>query len=156
MKESDETLRRTRRFEMRHVPRRPTGWCARKMCPTPLPHHILAAPAKGYDSSLKRHAALKTRLRTFGPDNVESLLKELDTLSLEKYITELTDGFIEGLSKCRNEKDIWAAVQVCAPSQHELAVDTDGIHIDLLRYSQAISRYPSSHHPRAACASKPS
>jgi len=80
--------------------------------PTDETDSELVAPAKGYDSSMKRHTTLKTRLRTFGPESVDAILKELNELSLEKYITELTDGFLEGLTKCKNEKDIWAAVQV--------------------------------------------
>ncbi|KZW00324.1 ARM repeat-containing protein [Exidia glandulosa HHB12029] len=71
---------------------------------------------------MKRHTALKTRLRTFGPDNVEAVLKEINGLSLEKYITELTDGFIEGLQKCKNEKDIWSALQVCRNSREAPAL----------------------------------
>lgn len=98
MKPTEEESRRARRMELR------------KLLETPV-----SPPAKGYDSSMKRHTALKTRLRAFGPDNVEAILKEIDSLSLEKYITELTDGFIEGLQKCKNEKDIWCALQImCA------------------------------------------
>lgn len=94
----EENARRTRRLELR------------KLLDTPP-----KPPAKGYDSSMKRHGALKTRLRTFGPDNVDAILKDIDALSLEKYITELTDGFVEGLQRCKNEKDIWCALQIlCA------------------------------------------
>ncbi|KAH7108193.1 ARM repeat-containing protein [Auriculariales sp. MPI-PUGE-AT-0066] len=95
MKENDEKARRARRLEMQTLVSGP-----------------VAAPAKGYDSSMKRHTALKTRLRTFGPESVDSILKDIGGLSLEKYITELTDGFLEGLNKCKNEKDIWSAVQI--------------------------------------------
>ncbi len=65
------------------------------------------------DSSLKRHTALITRVRrSLAADNREQIIKYIETLSLEKYADELAGAVIEGLSRCKTEKDIWGAVEV--------------------------------------------
>ncbi|KAE9411364.1 ARM repeat-containing protein [Gymnopus androsaceus JB14] len=53
------------------------------------------------DSSLKRHTALIKRMRqSMASDNREQILKDIDTLSLEKYLDEIT------------ERDVWSAVEI--------------------------------------------
>jgi len=65
------------------------------------------------DSSLKRHTALIKRIRqSMAADNRDQITKDIDTLSLEKYIDELAGAIIEGLSRCKTEKDVWGAVEV--------------------------------------------
>lgn len=45
-------------------------------------------------------------------DNRDQIMKDIDTLSLEKYIDELSSAVMEGLGRCKTEKDIWGAVEV--------------------------------------------
>ncbi|KAF9237526.1 ARM repeat-containing protein [Melanogaster broomeanus] len=65
------------------------------------------------DSSLKRHTALIKRMRqSIGLDNRDQMIKDIDSLSLEKYIDEIAGAALEGIARCRTEKDTWAAVEV--------------------------------------------
>ncbi|PPQ97386.1 hypothetical protein CVT26_006620 [Gymnopilus dilepis] len=65
------------------------------------------------DSSLKRHTALIKRIRqSMASDNREQILKDIETLSLEKYIDELAGAVIEGLARCKTERDVWGAVEI--------------------------------------------
>lgn len=45
-------------------------------------------------------------------DNREQIMKDVESLTLEKYVDELAGGIIEGLARCKTEKDIWGAVEV--------------------------------------------
>ncbi|KAG8722033.1 hypothetical protein FRC08_007802 [Ceratobasidium sp. 394] len=72
-----------------------------------------SAPSKSLDSSLKRHSALIKRLRqSLGSDNRDQILKDVDCLSLEKYVEEIVQASIEGMSRCKTEKDVWAAAEI--------------------------------------------
>ncbi|KIY66874.1 ARM repeat-containing protein [Cylindrobasidium torrendii FP15055 ss-10] len=65
------------------------------------------------DSSLKRHTALIKRVKqSIATDNRDTILKDVDQLSLEKYIDEITAATIEGIARCRTDKDVWSAVEV--------------------------------------------
>ncbi|KAF6760250.1 transcription factor [Ephemerocybe angulata] len=65
------------------------------------------------DSSLKRHTALIKRIRqSMASDNRDHILKDLETLTLEKYIDEIAGAVVEGLGRCKTERDIWGAVEV--------------------------------------------
>ncbi|KAF8897021.1 armadillo-type protein [Gymnopilus junonius] len=65
------------------------------------------------DSSLKRHTALIKRTRqSMAADNKEQIMKDIETLSLEKYVDELAGAVIEGLARCKTEKDVWGAVEI--------------------------------------------
>ncbi|KAH7912407.1 ARM repeat-containing protein [Hygrophoropsis aurantiaca] len=68
------------------------------------------------DSSLKRHTALIKRMRqSLGADNRDQILKDIDSLSLEKYVDEIANASLEGISRCKSEKDVWSAAEViCA------------------------------------------
>ena len=77
------------------------------------------------DSSLKRHTTLIKRIRqSMASDNREQILKDVESLSLEKYIDEVAGAIVEGLSRCKTEKDVWSAVEVfrdfCDPSSLDL------------------------------------
>ncbi|KAF8843012.1 ARM repeat-containing protein [Paxillus ammoniavirescens] len=66
-----------------------------------------------HDSSLKRHTALIKRMRqSIGSDNHGQIIKDIDSLSLEKYIDEIAGAALEGITRCKTEKDVWAAVEV--------------------------------------------
>ncbi|KAJ7497393.1 ARM repeat-containing protein, partial [Mycena latifolia] len=65
------------------------------------------------DSSLKRHTALIKRMRqSMAMDNRDQILKDIDTLSLEKYVDEIVGAGIEGITRCKTEKDVWSAVEI--------------------------------------------
>lgn len=65
------------------------------------------------DSSLKRHTALIKRIRqSVASDNRDQILKDTDSLSLEKYVDEIAGAIVEGISRCKTEKDVWSAVEV--------------------------------------------
>ncbi|KAG6845896.1 hypothetical protein H0H87_000702 [Tephrocybe sp. NHM501043] len=65
------------------------------------------------DSSLKRHTALIKRIRqSLATDSRDQILKDIDSLSLEKYIDEIAGAVVEGISRCKTERDVWAAVEV--------------------------------------------
>ncbi|KAH9851383.1 ARM repeat-containing protein [Lenzites betulinus] len=69
--------------------------------------------AKALDSSLKRHTALIKRMRqSLGAENYDQILKDIDTLSLEKYVEEIVGAVVEGISRCKTEKDVWSAVEI--------------------------------------------
>jgi regulator of nonsense transcripts 2 len=42
----------------------------------------------------------------------QQLLKDIKTLTLEKYISEVVVAVVEGLQKCKVAADVWAAVEV--------------------------------------------
>ena len=66
-----------------------------------------------HDSSLKRHTALIKRMRqSMGGDNRDQIFKDIDSLSLEKYIDEIAGAVVEGVTRCKTEKDVWSAVEV--------------------------------------------
>ncbi|KAL7269822.1 mRNA decay protein [Rhizina undulata] len=65
------------------------------------------------DSSLKKNTAVIKRLRTaLGADSQSTLLKEIQTISLEKYLPEVISAVADGLQKLKNPSDFAAAVEV--------------------------------------------
>lgn len=67
------------------------------------------------DTSLKRHTALLTRLRSslHAKESVPGILKDINGLSLEKYVEEAVGATVEGLSKCKTGPETQGAVEVC-------------------------------------------
>lgn len=79
-------------------------------------------PPKALDSSLKRHTALIKRMRqSLGTENHEQIMKDIVALSLEKYVDELASAALEGVARCKTEKDVWSAVEVRSQSVWRLA-----------------------------------
>ncbi|EJD02975.1 transcription factor [Fomitiporia mediterranea MF3/22] len=69
--------------------------------------------SKNLDSSLKRHTALIKRMRqSIGTENNEQIMKDITSLSLEKYIDELASAAHEGIARCKTERDVWSAVEI--------------------------------------------
>lgn len=70
------------------------------------------------DTSLKRHTALLTRLRSslHTPASVPAILKDVAGLALEKYVEEAVGAVLEGLAKCKSGPEISGAVEVRLPS----------------------------------------
>ena len=50
--------------------------------------------------------------QSLAADNREQIEKDLRTLSLERYVDEIAQATLEGISKCKTEKDVWSAVEV--------------------------------------------
>lgn len=62
---------------------------------------------------MKRNTAVIKRLRaSLNGENLQSLLKELASTSLEKYLSEVVAAVAEGLQKTKTASDIAAAVEV--------------------------------------------
>ena len=62
---------------------------------------------------MKRHTAFVRKIRqSVGAENRDQLLKDIETLSLEKYVDELGAAVLEGIPRCKSEKDVWSAVEV--------------------------------------------
>lgn len=75
--------------------------------------HSLVTELSRLDSSLRRHTTLIKRIRqSMAADNRDQIMKDLESLSLEKYIDEIAGAVVEGIARCKTEKDIWGAVEV--------------------------------------------
>lgn len=73
---------------------------------------------KSLDSSLKRHTALIKRIRqSLAIENHDQVLKDIESLSLEKYVDEISGAVIEGIGRCKTEKDVWSAVEVSSSDE---------------------------------------
>lgn len=74
---------------------------------------VSSGSSKPLDSSWKRYTAFIKKVRqSLGVENRDQLLKDIETLSLEKYVDELDVAALEGISRCKSEKDVWSAVEV--------------------------------------------
>jgi hypothetical protein len=126
-KSEEETARYTRRISLKAVnsPQSENGTVARCLvCPARVlypawceaPELIstsLTGSSKSLDSSLKRHTAfIKKTRQSVGAENRDQLLKDIESLSLEKHVDELGGAVLEGLLRCKTEKDVWSAVEV--------------------------------------------
>jgi regulator of nonsense transcripts 2 len=80
---------------------------------TELTSALKSGSGRSLDSSLKRYTAFIKKVRqSVGAENRDQLLKDIETLSLEKYVDELDSAVLEGISKCKSERDVWSAVEV--------------------------------------------
>jgi regulator of nonsense transcripts 2 len=50
--------------------------------------------------------------QSMGADNHDQIMKDVDSLSLEKYLDEIASASVEGIVRCKTEKDVWSAVGV--------------------------------------------
>lgn len=50
--------------------------------------------------------------QSMGLENRDQILRDLETLVLEKYIEEIVSASSEGCLRCKSDKDAWAAVEV--------------------------------------------
>ncbi|RPA71255.1 nonsense-mediated mRNA decay factor [Ascobolus immersus RN42] len=67
------------------------------------------------DSSLKKNTAVIKKLRTaLNADSLAQLIKDFQTTSLEKYISEVVSAVAEGLMKVKTLPDINAAIEICS------------------------------------------
>lgn len=73
----------------------------------------LFAVNKSLDSSLKKNTAFIRRLRTaISSSTLNSLLQEIASLSLSKYLSEIVSACYEGLSRLKTPSDIEAGVEI--------------------------------------------
>ncbi|CAK7232468.1 mRNA decay protein [Sporothrix curviconia] len=73
----------------------------------------LFAVNKSLDSSLKKNTAFIRRLRTaISSTTLNSLLQEIASLSLSKYLSEIVSACYEGLSRLKTPADIEAGVEI--------------------------------------------
>ncbi|KAI6046075.1 ARM repeat-containing protein [Pisolithus marmoratus] len=90
------------------------------------------------DHSLKRHTALIKRMRqSIGADNRDQVLKDIDSLSLEKYTDEIAGAAVEGIGRCKTDKDVWAAVEVMCSLHRRFPASFTPALVNLLSSSLA-------------------
>lgn len=122
-KEDEELAKRTRRKNLKVLNTEHSGegtslLCSHISCRVRHSNRCCAVPAlkeplKNLDSSLKRHTALIKRMRqSLATDNYEHIMKDIASLSLEKYVDELASAVVEGVARCKTERDVWSAVEV--------------------------------------------
>ncbi|KAG9058049.1 hypothetical protein FS842_002010 [Serendipita sp. 407] len=93
------------------------------------------------DSSLKRHTALTKRAKlSIGLENRDHILKDIETLTLEKYVEEIATSLLEGLAKCKTDKDIWAATEIISAVHRRLGMSFTPKFVEML--AQALSPPP--------------
>ncbi|KAA8917446.1 hypothetical protein TRICI_000395 [Trichomonascus ciferrii] len=69
--------------------------------------------AENLDTTLKKNTAFIKRCRVgLVEDQQATLLKEVATLSLDKYLSEIVADLTEGLSKCKSSADLFTGVEV--------------------------------------------
>lgn len=66
------------------------------------------------DMSLKKNTAFIRKARvSLNYASQESLLSDIKTVSLEKYLSEVISAITEGLTKCKTSSDFFAGTEVC-------------------------------------------
>jgi len=50
--------------------------------------------------------------QSMGLENRDHIVRDIESLALEKYIEEIVSASVEGCLRCKSEKDAWAAVEV--------------------------------------------
>lgn len=70
-------------------------------------------PSGSLDSNMKKNTGFIKRIRqSLGVESRDQIIKEIETLNLDKYIDEVVQAVPEGLSKCTTAKDCIAAAEV--------------------------------------------
>lgn len=68
---------------------------------------------KNLDSNIKKNTAFIKKCKTsLAADSAQQLINDIKKLSLEKYISEVVGGVLEGMLKCKSSSDIAACVEV--------------------------------------------
>jgi regulator of nonsense transcripts 2 len=47
-----------------------------------------------------------------GAENYDQITKDINSLTLEKYVEEIAGAVVEGIARCKSERDVWSAVEV--------------------------------------------
>ena len=77
------------------------------------------------DSSLKKNTTFIKKIRTISSDQYQNILKDITTVSLEKYLSEIILSISAGLLKISKGDDILAAMEIVS-----------ALHQDFLRVSR--------------------
>lgn len=78
--------------------------------------HFILGPPGALDSSLKKHTTLLNRLKSsllVGP--ADALIKEIDGLTLSKYLEEIVGAVVEGASKGKGDPEFAVDVGNTSP-----------------------------------------
>ncbi|CAG8551824.1 10052_t:CDS:10, partial [Dentiscutata erythropus] len=79
---------------------------------------------KNLDSNIKKNTGFIKKCKAqLSAEYQQQLLKDIKTLTLEKYISEVVVAVIEGVQKCKASADAWAAVEVIS-ALHQRFPDT--------------------------------
>ncbi|CAG8586523.1 8837_t:CDS:10 [Ambispora gerdemannii] len=106
-------VRRERRRELRNE--NLAAWSMGKPDPTKF---------KNLDSNIKKNTGFIKKCKTqLSAEYQTQLLKDIKTLTLEKYISEVVAAVVEGVQRCKAAADIWAAVEVIS-ALHQRFPDT--------------------------------
>lgn len=100
---SDGATRRQRRVELRALNSR--AWDGEQVF----------VPPESYDTSLKKNTAFINRCKVNLQEGSQTiLLREVGTLSLQKYFPEILSALWNGLTKCRSSSELFVGVEVCS------------------------------------------
>ncbi|CAG8467472.1 12964_t:CDS:10 [Funneliformis caledonium] len=79
---------------------------------------------KNLDSNIKKNTGFIKKCKTqLSAEYQQQLLKDIKTLTLEKYISEVVAAVLEGAQKCKMTADVWVAVEVIS-ALHQRFPDT--------------------------------
>ncbi|CAI2187929.1 7012_t:CDS:10, partial [Funneliformis geosporum] len=79
---------------------------------------------KNLDSNIKKNTGFIKKCKTqLSAEYQQQLLKDIKTLTLEKYISEVVAAVLEGAQKCKVTADVWVAVEVIS-ALHQRFPDT--------------------------------
>ncbi|RIA79977.1 armadillo-type protein [Glomus cerebriforme] len=79
---------------------------------------------KNLDSNMKKNTGFIKKCKAqLSAEYQQQLLKDIKTLTLEKYISEVVVAVVEGLQKCKAAADVWATVEVIS-ALHQRFPDT--------------------------------
>lgn len=68
---------------------------------------------KNLESNIKKNNTFIKKCKSqLSAEYQQQLLKDIKTLTLEKYISEVVVAVVEGLQKCKTAADVWATVEV--------------------------------------------
>lgn len=99
--------------------------------------------ANNLDSTLKKNTAFIRKIRTsLNEANLQSLLKDISTLSLVKYLSEIISSLIEGLVHCKSTGDLLAGVEVSSALFQRFGIEFSGPFLSSLLHG--IENLPKS------------
>lgn len=76
-----------------------------------------------YDSSMKKNTGFIRKVRTISADQLQNVMKDIETLSLEKYLSEIVTSLTEGLMKVSKSDDIVAATEIVSRLHQRFSVN---------------------------------
>lgn len=103
-------------------------------------HHHQSSDA--LDGSIKRNSAFVKKLKSLNAEQLPQLLKELQTLKLEKYLSEITMAMTE--SKLKNAQDAMAAAEICSALYQRFPGFANDLIESLFKNVVAPPAYPTS------------